>query len=286
MHFLGINGHGHVDNLCGDAVADGAREFGLPKGRCGNGVLHTRIVEQVGWRPIVSVVARAVDGVGVKGGRAVLADFAGFGDGRCRHVGAFHVHHYLLGAGAAPVNTRYGDGVHLRRGEGHGLGGLIVGVGHHVGRFPMVGVVPCWCRIGSEGCGAAEDDLGGVRRYGNSRDGINGHCQSDFIYAPATRLYGMCHIVGARSGVSVCRVLGVVGGAVAKIPFITCDFMPQGVGGGCAGELGGRAFANGGEFEIGDRHGIDDDLGRAGGGLSINGCHTGIGAGHFHSAVR
>ena len=158
---VGMHHDGHADILGGDAIADGTCVGGCADGRCGHGILDVGVVQCVGWCPAVGVVARAARGSGVQSGGFAFAEFILVGGGQGSHVGAFHAHRDLCGAAATALWVGDGDGIGLGGLQRHGLGGLCIGVDHHVGGLPMEVESSRGTCTGREGRSSTIDDSAG-----------------------------------------------------------------------------------------------------------------------------
>ena len=224
----------------------------------------------------------------MQGGRFAFTKFILISRGHSGHVGAFHAHGDLCRAATTTLWVSNSDSVGLCGLQRHGLGGLCIGVDYHIGRLPMEIEASCGAGTGVKGGCAAIDDCVGLGCCRGNRCCIYRH--------------GLCLLVGAQSvaagnrkrhliiaglGVGVCDALSCSRLSVAKVPLETLDLLSTRVGGGGAGELGRRAFANRSVGEVGRGLRIDYySLSRGTVALATHSDSAGVLASHGHGAVR
>ena len=154
-----------------------------------------------------------------------------------------------------------------------------------VTEVPLVAIDALSCRSAGELSGLALADGGGVEA--RSGGWVDGDGFGDVVGAvPVACRHGQCRLVGAGSGIGVCRALPRTCLPVAEVPLVAADGLSAGVGGGGAGKLCGLALANRGRVEVGRRLGIHHD-GFSSGAVALvaHGDGAGVGACHGHGAV-
>ena len=215
-------------------------------------------------------------------GGLAFAEVGLVGGGHGKEAGTFNADDDLRSAGAVALRVGDGDGIGLRLLQGDGLGGLRVGVDHHVGRLPVEVEGTLRARVGGQ-CGAGTVENGRRRcRGGGHGHGIHGDGLRNLVGAMSVACrYGQSHLVGAGIGVSVVGVLSCSRLSIAKVPLVAADVLAARAGGGSAGELCGLPNANVGGSEAGMRLSIHHDglsgstiaLVAHGDGASVGACH-------------
>ena len=146
-----MHGDADADILVDDAVGDVAGVGGGAHGRRCHGVHACGVAEGGGGCPAEGVVAGTASGDGVQCGGAAIANLVLVGGGGGGEVRAVHADGDVGRAGAAALGVGDGDGIGLRLNQRDGLCGLAVGVGHHIGGFPVVGEVAFGTRVDGDG---------------------------------------------------------------------------------------------------------------------------------------
>ena len=139
--------------------------------------------------------------------------------------------------------------------------------------------------VGSKGSNTTIDDRAGSGYRIGDRHGVDDNIFRNFIFAPAVSLHTVGYLIGACGSVGVCHILLFTFLAVAKVPMEGSKVVACGIGGGGTGEHSGFTETYGRGFEVGNGFRIDDDIGGAGSGLSINRGDAGVDTAHLVGAV-
>ena len=226
---VGMDMDRNVEVDISEAVANVAGVGGVAEARRGDGVLRGGVAERLGGRPLEGVVFSSASGRDdVQCGGLTVAEVGLVGREHGEEARAVDADDDLGGAGAVALWVGDGDGEGLRPLQRNSLGGLRVGVGHHVGGFPVEVEGALRSRVGAQCCGGAVEDGGRRCRCGGHGHGIDIGDLGVTIYTSARSLHSESHGIFAGLGVVVADGLSVTCGAIAEVPLVAVDLVSRG----------------------------------------------------------